>query len=87
MTRVASSPILTIGRPVGAGLPPFVIAELSANHYATNDIAPGEELTRGNVRSIRPGFGLPPRELLAALGKHARVTIVCGAPLAWELIR
>jgi pseudaminic acid synthase len=55
--------------------------------YATSDIAPGEQLTRGNVRSIRPGFGLPPRELPAVLGKHARIAIARGTPLAWELIR
>jgi sialic acid synthase SpsE len=54
--------------------------------YAVDNIAPGEELTRGNVRSIRPGFGLPPRELPVVLGKHARVAIARGTPLAWELI-
>ncbi|TMQ16150.1 MAG: pseudaminic acid synthase [Deltaproteobacteria bacterium] len=53
--------------------------------YAVDDIAPGEELTRGNVRSIRPGFGLPPRALPAVLGKRARVAIQRGTPLAWEL--
>jgi len=53
--------------------------------YAVDDIAPGEELTRGNVRSIRPGFGLPPRTLPAVLGKRARVAIARGTPLAWEL--
>lgn len=55
--------------------------------YAINDIAPGEELTRGNVRSIRPGFGLAPRELPSVLGKRARTAIARGTPLAWELIR
>ncbi|HEY0987556.1 MAG TPA: SAF domain-containing protein, partial [Kofleriaceae bacterium] len=55
--------------------------------YAIDDIAPGAALTRDNVRSIRPGFGLPPRELPAVLGKHARVAIARGTPLTWELIR
>ncbi|HUJ59415.1 MAG TPA: SAF domain-containing protein, partial [Kofleriaceae bacterium] len=54
--------------------------------YAVSDIAIGEPLTRGNVRSIRPGYGLAPRELPAVLGKHARVAIKRGTPLAWELI-
>jgi pseudaminic acid synthase len=53
--------------------------------YAVDDIAPGEELTRGNVRSIRPGHGLPPRTLPSVLGKHARVAIARGTPLRWEL--
>jgi pseudaminic acid synthase len=55
--------------------------------YAVDDIAPGQELTRDNVRSIRPGAGLPPRELPAVIGKRAAVAIERGTPLAWELIR
>ena len=54
--------------------------------YVVADLAPGDELTRGNVRSIRPGFGLAPRELPAVIGKRARVSISRGTPLAWELI-
>jgi N-acetylneuraminate synthase len=54
--------------------------------YAVADIAAGEALTRENVRSIRPGFGLPPRELPAVLRKRARVAIARGTPLAWELL-
>lgn len=54
--------------------------------YAVDDIAPGQELTRANVRSIRPGFGLAPRELPQVIGKHARVAIARGTPLSWELI-
>jgi len=54
--------------------------------YATADISAGEPLTRDNVRAIRPGFGLPPRELPRVLGRTARVTIARGTPLQWELM-
>jgi N-acetylneuraminate synthase len=54
--------------------------------YAVADIAPGDPLTRTNVRSIRPGLGLAPRELPAVLGRRARVAISRGTPLAWELL-
>ncbi|MGN6109017.1 MAG: pseudaminic acid synthase [Kofleriaceae bacterium] len=54
--------------------------------YAVDDIAAGEPLTRANVRSIRPGFGLAPRELPAVIGKRARTAIARGTPLAWELL-
>jgi len=54
--------------------------------YAVADIAPGEPLTAANVRSIRPGHGLAPRELPAVLGKNAKVAIARGTPLAWELL-
>ncbi|MFN0249721.1 MAG: pseudaminic acid synthase [Kofleriaceae bacterium] len=54
--------------------------------YAVADIAEGQPLTRDNVRSIRPGYGLPPRELPSLMGRTARTTITRGTPLAWELI-
>jgi pseudaminic acid synthase len=54
--------------------------------YAVDDIGAGEPLTRANVRSIRPGHGLAPRELPVVLGKTAKVAIARGTPLAWELL-
>ena len=54
--------------------------------YAAADIAEGQAFDRTNVRAIRPGFGLAPRELPTVLGKHAKVRIARGTPLAWELI-
>jgi N-acetylneuraminate synthase len=54
--------------------------------YAVADIAQGEELSRDNVRSIRPGFGLQPRELPSVIGRRAKVAIARGTALAWELI-
>jgi sialic acid synthase SpsE len=55
--------------------------------YAVSDIAVGEPLTRSNVRTIRPGDGLAPRELPSVIGKRARVAIRRGTPLAWELLQ
>lgn len=50
--------------------------------YAVENIAAGELLTEKNVRSVRPGFGLPPKMLPEVLGKKARVAIEKGTPLA-----
>jgi len=61
--------------------------KLRRSLYAVDDIAPGQQLTRSNVRAIRPGAGLPPRELASVIGKRARVAIERGTPLAWELIQ
>ena len=55
--------------------------------YAVTDIAPGETLTRANVRSIRPGNGLAPRHLTELLGKPAQRSIARGEPIAWDAIR
>ena len=54
--------------------------------YAVQDIAAGAALTRENVRSIRPGHGLPPRELERLLGRRARAAIARGTALKWDLI-
>ncbi|HLL25761.1 MAG TPA: pseudaminic acid synthase [Kofleriaceae bacterium] len=54
--------------------------------YAVAAIDPGQPLTRDNVRAIRPGFGLAPRDLPTVLGRRARVAIERGTPLAWDLL-
>jgi N-acetylneuraminate synthase len=54
--------------------------------YAVRDIAAGEILTEANVRSIRPGLGLPPKALPEIVGRKAAVAIARGTPMAWSLI-
>jgi pseudaminic acid synthase len=54
--------------------------------FAVNDIEAGEEFTEENVRSIRPGYGLPPKYLSAVLGRRAAEKITRGTPLSWDLI-
>jgi sialic acid synthase SpsE len=54
--------------------------------YAVADIAAGEILSPANTRSIRPGFGLPPKHLPDLLGRVAINPIKRGTPLSWDLI-
>lgn len=54
--------------------------------YAVKDIREGEVFTRENIRSIRPGFGLPPRELDRILGRKSVCQITRGAPLKLDYI-
>ncbi len=54
--------------------------------YASADIAAGEVLTKHNVRRIRPGFGLPPREFANVMGRRAASDIARGTSLSWNLI-
>jgi len=49
--------------------------------YAVKPIAAGEAFTRDNVRSIRPGFGMPPKELPALIGRKASRRIEAGEPI------
>jgi N-acetylneuraminate synthase len=54
--------------------------------YVVRDIAPGEELTRDNVRSIRPGYGLAPKHLPQVLGRRAARHLKRGEPLDWTAL-
>ena len=54
--------------------------------YISADVKAGEVLTRDNVRSIRPGDGLPPAELAKVLGKPAARDLARGEPLAWDML-
>ena len=50
------------------------------------DMKEGEIFTKENVRSIRPGFGLPPKYYEIILGKRVKRDVKKGHPLSWELI-
>lgn len=54
--------------------------------YAVRDIAAGQVLTKDDVRSIRPGYGLPPKHLDAVIGRHAAKSIERGTPISWDLV-
>lgn len=54
--------------------------------FVVKDVKKGERFTEENVRSIRPGYGLPPKYLRYVLGKRASKDVEAGTPLSWELI-
>ena len=67
---------------------PSEIANLTFRRslYVVRDIAPGEELTRDNVRAIRPGYGLAPKYLDQVIGRQASTRLVRGTALRWDLL-
>ena len=54
--------------------------------YAINDIAKGEPSSHSNVKSIRLGFGLSPKELNRVPKCKAKVSIPKGTPINDDLI-
>lgn len=62
-------------------------AQFRRSLYVVEDIAEGEPLTKKNVRSIRPGFGMAPKRLPEVLGQVAARDLVRGEPLSEHLYR
>jgi pseudaminic acid synthase len=54
--------------------------------YVVADARAGEEVTRTNVRSIRPAGGLPPDTISTVLGRRFTRDVSRGSPLTWDLI-
>ena len=64
----------------------LAMRNLRRSLYVVADMAAGETFTAQNLRSIRPGLGLPPRHLSEVLGGRARVAVARGTPLSWPLV-
>ena len=54
--------------------------------YVVADVAAGQPLDERSIRSIRPGFGLPPKELPSILGRPAARNLQRGEALSWDMI-
>ena len=61
--------------------------EFCRSLYVARDIRAGERITEENVRSVRPGFGLPPRYLPAILGKRVKRDVEAGERFSLDLIQ
>lgn len=55
--------------------------------FAVADIKKGEMITSENVRSIRPGYGVPPKFLKDIIGKPCPAEIKRGEPVTEEVLR
>ena len=54
--------------------------------YVVADVEAGDELTRENVRAIRPGGGLSPKRLDEVLGRRATRAVPRGTPVTDDLL-
>lgn len=54
--------------------------------YFVKDMKAGDIITSDAVRSVRPGFGLPPKHYDTVLGKRIKHDVFVGTPLAWDLL-
>lgn len=54
--------------------------------YVSADMVEGEVFTPENLRSVRPGFGLPSKFYDTLLGKRVNCAVPKGTPVSWDLI-
>jgi N-acetylneuraminate synthase len=54
--------------------------------YVVADIAAGETFTEQHVRSIRPGYGLEPKQIGKVIGRKAATDIKRGTALSWDMV-
>jgi pseudaminic acid synthase len=60
--------------------------EFSRSIFAVKDIEAGEIFTEENIKSIRPGYGLPPRYLKELIGKKTKKSLKKGEPIKWNIL-
>ena len=61
--------------------------QFSRSLFIVKEVKAGEKITRENVRSIRPGFGMHPKYLFEILGKEFNQDFKKGTPMTKEMIK
>lgn len=60
--------------------------QFSRSLFVVEDVKKGDLITKENVRSIRPGFGMHPKHLSEILGQEFNQNIERGTPLSFDLL-
>lgn len=55
--------------------------------YFVEDLAAGETVTASAIRSVRPGYGLPPKYADALLGMRTTRAVKANTPVAWDAVK
>jgi pseudaminic acid synthase len=55
--------------------------------YVVQDLKAGDELTKDNVRAIRPGLGLSTKYLDVLIGRRVAQDVVRGTAVGWEILK
>lgn len=61
-------------------------AKFRRSLYFVKDLRAGSIITEDAVRSVRPGFGLPPKHLEEIIGRRVNKDVGYGMPTSWDVI-
>jgi len=62
------------------------LVEFRRSLFVVKNIKKGEAFNKENIRSIRPGYGLPVRHYEEVIGRCSSCDIERGTPLSWDLV-
>src|SRR5690554_7488799 len=54
--------------------------------YFVKDLKAGDVITEDAVRSVRPGYGLAPKNVAEIVGKKLKTNVSYGTPISWGLL-
>lgn len=54
--------------------------------YFVRDLKAGEIITADSIRSVRPGFGVPPKYFDKVVGKKVRFDVCCNTPVVLDIV-
>jgi N-acetylneuraminate synthase len=54
--------------------------------YFVRTLKAGETITPDSVRSVRPGYGLPPKCIDRVIGRIVRVDVAPATPVTWDVV-
>jgi pseudaminic acid synthase len=60
--------------------------QFSRSLFIVKDVKAGEKLSKENVKSIRPGFGIHPKYFSSIVGSHFKVDKDKGTPMSFDFI-
>jgi N-acetylneuraminate synthase len=55
--------------------------------YFVKEMKEGDVISHESIRSVRPGFGLPPKQIDSVVGRVVNRDIEIGTATSWDLIR
>jgi pseudaminic acid synthase len=58
-----------------------------ASLYFVEDLQEGEIIQSQHIRSVRPGNGLPPKEIEKVIGLELRHAVKKGTPVSWDVFK
>lgn len=61
-------------------------AQFRRSLYFVKTLKAGQIITENSIRSVRPGYGLPPKDFERLVGRRMLVDAEYGIPTSWDLI-